>query len=242
MLAASLLSAAAMSGYRRYGPTNNALQGNSPLILAGAFGLGSIISISGLLVWQRLQRRITDQAGAFSALACHHEKDSSDTAISNAKSICAPSEQKVNLAEKPQRTNWNQATESAYSQTSKTERMKLILCVRTDLGMGKGKIAAQCCHAAVGVVGELLKSDNPQHKEMLERWEELGQAKICVRVDNEEQLETLCDVADAMGVPNYAVHDAGHTQVAPDTLTVAAIGPGPASLIDQITGNLKLLG
>lgn len=26
---------------------------------------------------------------------------------------------------------------------------KMVFVVRTDLGMGKGKIAAQCCHAAV---------------------------------------------------------------------------------------------
>ena len=28
--------------------------------------------------------------------------------------------------------------------------MKQVMIVRTDLKMGKGKIAAQCCHAAIG--------------------------------------------------------------------------------------------
>ena len=32
------------------------------------------------------------------------------------------------------------------------EPCKMVLVVRQDLGMGKGKIAAQCCHAAVDCV------------------------------------------------------------------------------------------
>ena len=31
--------------------------------------------------------------------------------------------------------------------------MKMVLCVRKDLPMTKGKACAQCCHAAVGAVG-----------------------------------------------------------------------------------------
>ena len=30
--------------------------------------------------------------------------------------------------------------------------MKMVLCVRKDLPMTKGKVCAQCCHAAVGAV------------------------------------------------------------------------------------------
>ena len=32
---------------------------------------------------------------------------------------------------------------------------KMVLCVNQELGMGKGKLAAQCCHAAVGCYSEL---------------------------------------------------------------------------------------
>jgi peptidyl-tRNA hydrolase len=119
---------------------------------------------------------------------------------------------------------------------------QMILCVRTDLGMGRGKIAAQCCHAAVGVYSEMINSNNDYYTALLSAWEDNGQAKICVRVDSEEQLENILEIADNLSIPTYVVHDAGHTQVAPNTLTVAAIGPANASLIDQVTGNLKLLG
>ena len=38
---------------------------------------------------------------------------------------------------------------------------KMVLITRTDLGMGKGKIAAQCSHAAVDLYDDLLTSKDP---------------------------------------------------------------------------------
>lgn len=43
------------------------------------------------------------------------------------------------------------------------------------------------------------------------------------------------------GLNTYIVRDAGHTQVEPGSMTVAAIGPGDGEEIDVITGSLKLL-
>lgn len=37
--------------------------------------------------------------------------------------------------------------------------MEQMLCVRSDLKMGKGKIAAQCAHAAVGACERLMKNN-----------------------------------------------------------------------------------
>ena len=38
----------------------------------------------------------------------------------------------------------------SYSIKLRDEIMKQVMVVRTDLKMGKGKIAAQCCHACLG--------------------------------------------------------------------------------------------
>ena len=47
--------------------------------------------------------------------------------------------------------------------------------------------------------------------------------------------------AEAQRLPCYLVADAGRTQVAAGSHTVLAIGPAPESVIDGITGNLRLL-
>ncbi|KAK1135947.1 Peptidyl-tRNA hydrolase protein 2, mitochondrial, variant 2 [Melipona bicolor] len=112
---------------------------------------------------------------------------------------------------------------------------KLILVVRTDLKMGKGKVAAQCAHAAVAAYKAV-----ENYPEVLHAWERSGQAKITVKVDSDSALKEIAKQAVAVGLLANTIKDAGHTQVKPGSRTVCAIGPGPAKLIDQVTGHLKL--
>lgn len=51
----------------------------------------------------------------------------------------------------------------------------------------------------------------------------------------------LAHKAIQRGLPAYIVQDAGRTQIAAGSQTVLAIGPGPKSVVDQITGHLSLL-
>lgn len=68
-----------------------------------------------------------------------------------------------------------------------------------------------------------------------------GQKKICVKVDNEEQLIEVHEKATEIGCPNYLVADAGHTQIEAGSLTVCGIGPAPMEWVDKLTSHLKLL-
>lgn len=61
---------------------------------------------------------------------------------------------------------------------------KLVLLIRTDLEMSKGKVAAQCCHATLAAYKEMVLS-NPK---VLECWEESGQAKITLKVPDEKEM------------------------------------------------------
>lgn len=106
-----------------------------------------------------------------------------------------------------------------------------------ELKMGTGKIGAQCAHAACGVVTYYKSTIEPA----LRAWEACGTVKIALRVNDSQQLEELAKNAQALGLPFYQVYDAGRTQVAAGSATVLAIGPAPKSLVDQITGSLKLL-
>ncbi|RKP08429.1 peptidyl-tRNA hydrolase, partial [Thamnocephalis sphaerospora] len=111
-----------------------------------------------------------------------------------------------------------------------------VLVVRTDLGMGKGKAAAQCCHAAVGCYKKLSKT-NP---EILRHWERIGQAKVTLKCNSEEEMLELEAAAKEAGLCAKSICDAGRTQIAAGSRTVLAVGPGPVKLVDQVTGHLKL--
>lgn len=116
--------------------------------------------------------------------------------------------------------------------------VKQVIVVRSDLGMGKGKVAAQVAHAALDAA-EVARRRHPDWHEM---WRDQGQAKVVVKTDGGEA--TLIDLerqARSAGLPFSLIHDKGLTQVDPGTATCLAIGPGPAGEIDKLTGKLKLL-
>ncbi|KAM5348676.1 hypothetical protein ACJ41O_008500 [Fusarium nematophilum] len=122
------------------------------------------------------------------------------------------------------------------------EECKLVLVVRTDLGMTKGKIAAQCSHATLACYKALSRApaDSPQRK-LLNRWERHGQAKIAVQVKSQEEMLELRRKARALGLTAEVIQDAGRTQIEAGSMTVLGVGPAPRSVVDQVTGGLKLL-
>ena len=114
--------------------------------------------------------------------------------------------------------------------------IKQVIVIRTDLDMGKGKIAAQVGHACV-LGAEHVRKSNPEW--FSEWW--AGQEKIVLKVANLKELEQVKQVAIEFAGPWAEVTDAGHTQIAPGTTTCISIGPAPEEKIDKITGDLKLL-
>jgi peptidyl-tRNA hydrolase, PTH2 family len=147
-----------------------------------------------------------------------------------------------------------------------TDEVKLVLVVRTDLNMGKGKpckfqiviepcisilfiirpltgistgkIAAQASHATLACYKYLL--NHAPSASLLKRWERGGQTKIAVQVKTEEELLTLQAQAMSLGLCARIIQDAGRTQIAAGSITVLGI-LGPKQIINQVTGQLKLL-
>ncbi|XP_068187647.1 peptidyl-tRNA hydrolase 2, mitochondrial-like isoform X2 [Antennarius striatus] len=113
---------------------------------------------------------------------------------------------------------------------------KMVLVVRNDLKMGKGKVAAQCSHAAVSA----YKQCQRRNPELLKHWEYCGQPKVVVKAPDEDTLIDLLSLAKEAGLLVSLIQDAGRTQIAPGSRTVLGIGPGPADLIDKVSGHLKL--
>ncbi|EER05649.1 conserved hypothetical protein [Perkinsus marinus ATCC 50983] len=122
------------------------------------------------------------------------------------------------------------------------EELKMVIAVRMDLQMGKGKIAAQCCHAAVRSYQKLCTPTSDAYwTRVKEAWENGGQRKVVVKVPNEEVLNEVVAAGREAGLLVSTIRDAGRTQIAAGSKTVAAFGPGPESAIDNVTGQLKLL-
>ncbi|KAK7352891.1 hypothetical protein VNO80_18322 [Phaseolus coccineus] len=140
-----------------------------------------------------------------------------------------------NLSRKQLPSTKNQEQLSFSSNCDR--ELKMVLVVRQDLKMKSGKIASQCAHAATGMYAELMQSN----RSLLRQWEQCGQPKIVVTCRNQQEMNKLKETAESIGLPTFVVADAGRTQVLAGSKTVLAVGPGPKSSVDAVTGRLPLL-
>ena len=112
--------------------------------------------------------------------------------------------------------------------------LKQVILVRQDLKLPKGKLAAQVSHASVGA---LLKSS----KAVISDWKDAGMKKIVLKVKDLDELLEYKQKAENAGLENSLIEDAGHTVVAPGTVTCLGIGPAEEKEIDKVTGKLKMV-
>lgn len=135
---------------------------------------------------------------------------------------------------------------------------KMMIVMRRDLKMRKGKIAAQAGHACVDVTLMALQRENRFEdltlstdgmtlreskgaKTPLSAWFTGGVAKICVYVDSEEALLEIAARAEEKGILAAVVTDAGATEFhGVPTRTCLALEPLPAELANELTGHLPL--
>ena len=111
---------------------------------------------------------------------------------------------------------------------------KQAIILRSDLGMGKGKLCAQAAHSSITAYNKVSSSAKKS-------WDESGCEKICLKIAGEKELVKLFQKAKDAGLPAALIRDAGHTQVPSGSKTAVAIGPAKEEEIDLITGDLKLL-
>lgn len=114
--------------------------------------------------------------------------------------------------------------------------MKQAIIFRSDLKIGKGKIAAHAAHAAIAGY-EKVMNKNP---EVVEKWLEEGQRKIVLKVKDEKELLEIFGKVKRE-IPSSIIKDAGLTQVEPGTIICIVVGPWEDEEIDNWTKDLKLL-
>jgi peptidyl-tRNA hydrolase, PTH2 family len=112
--------------------------------------------------------------------------------------------------------------------------MKQVILVRQDLKMDKGKLAAQCAHAAVEAT---LQSP----KNLVQAWREEGMKKVVLKVKDIRELMKYKKLAMQSGVTAAVITDAGKTFFKRPTVTCLGIGPEKEEKIDAITGDLKMV-
>ena len=139
------------------------------------------------------------------------------------------------------------------------DKSKMVIVVRKDLKMPRGKIAAQASHAAVGAVIQavfgkrleeedfvldqygLLINEQPIVNSATKDWLAGEFTKICVCVESEAELMNIYNKAVESNLNVCLITDNGHTVFdGVPTKTCLAIGPDYSSEIDPITKDLKL--
>ncbi len=114
---------------------------------------------------------------------------------------------------------------------------KMVIAVRKDLDLGKGKIAVQVAHAAVTLALHAKKYERADFK----RWIKGGQKKVVIKIASLEELFSLKEKLESSGFYVCQISDAGYTQVPPNTVTCIGVGPADSEKLDPITSSYPLL-
>lgn len=113
-------------------------------------------------------------------------------------------------------------------------KYKQVILIRADLKLPKGKMSAQVAHASVDA---LLKTS----KKVIDEWRAQGMGKIVLKVKDEEEIRKYKQQAEHKGLVTALIIDAGKTVLEPGTVTCLGIGPDEESIIDKVTGHLKMV-
>ena len=125
-------------------------------------------------------------------------------------------------------------------------RIKQVIVMLHDLEMRRGKQIAQGAHASMSFICRRLQERGSvslnDFSECERAWLTGAFAKMCCRVDSEEELMAIHEKAVEAGLEVKLITDSGKTEFhGVPTRTCLAIGPDDSEKIDAITGQLQLL-
>jgi PTH2 family peptidyl-tRNA hydrolase len=134
-------------------------------------------------------------------------------------------------------------------------KVKQVIVIRKDIGMRKGKMIAQSCHASLGALLTMFdKSEYPDDRikytvafskdSILDEWLNGIFTKICVYVNSEKELDELYNDIKSVSpqIPCVIIEDCGITEFhGIKTKTCIGIGPYWSDEIDKFTKDLPLL-
>jgi PTH2 family peptidyl-tRNA hydrolase len=101
--------------------------------------------------------------------------------------------------------------------------------------MGRGKAAAQACHASVMSCVKSMK----KNKKSFQKWLGEGQKKVVLKVSSKKELLELFESAKKKTAASL-VKDAGLTQLPLGECSAVGIGPDKDEVVDGLVSSLKL--
>lgn len=124
--------------------------------------------------------------------------------------------------------------------------VKQVIVMRHDLHMRRGKQIAQGAHASMSFICRRLQERGSvsleDFSEVERAWLTGSFAKVCCRVNSEEELTEIHRLALLAALQVHLITDSGKTEFHGEpTVTCLAIGPDDAEKIDKVTGHLQLL-
>jgi peptidyl-tRNA hydrolase, PTH2 family len=126
---------------------------------------------------------------------------------------------------------------------------KLVIVIRRDLRMRRGKEIAQGAHASMvwlaeRVIQRMTPVGSVDHVELSEAeraWLDTSFRKVTVKVGSEAELLAVYEKALEAGLVAHLITDRGLTEFGGvPTRTCLGIGPDYDDLIDPVTGDLEL--
>eukprot|EP00002_Diphylleia_rotans_P022539 TRINITY_DN4413_c0_g1_i3.p1 TRINITY_DN4413_c0_g1~~TRINITY_DN4413_c0_g1_i3.p1 ORF type:complete len:222 (+),score=68.58 TRINITY_DN4413_c0_g1_i3:44-709(+) len=213
----------------RWTPSNGI--GASALTVAVAFAAGSVVGYY-------LRSKLSEPSDL--VLEGDDDDDEYETVSEdevNEEDEDEEEDDEIPVVKKTAQSKAQEKTHPFMTPQYQNEEHKMVMVARMDLKMGAGKIAAQCCHACLGAT----RRAEMYYTTFFENWVyRNGQAKIVVKSPTLDEMEVAQAKAQELDIPFYLVRDAGRTQIAAGSATVLAVGPAPASVVDQVTGNFRL--
>tara|TARA_Y100000310_G_scaffold188167_1_gene188120 strand:- start:294 stop:641 length:348 start_codon:yes stop_codon:yes gene_type:complete len=113
--------------------------------------------------------------------------------------------------------------------------LKQVILVNMELGMSRGKIAAQVAHASLE--SALLSLNRKEFTS----WKRQGMKKIVLKCPDLKTMLQIRRNAKKEKLIVALITDAGHTEIPPGSKTTLAIGPDISIKIDKITKDFKRL-
>jgi PTH2 family peptidyl-tRNA hydrolase len=113
---------------------------------------------------------------------------------------------------------------------------KMIIAIRKDLGLSKGRYAAYSARVAY----EAFLHTKRYQINWVNNWLGEGQKKVVVKLNNDNHLKELAQKTRQNNIPSFVLKSGLENKNQEKSIAIG-IGPGPSKKISQFTADLKLL-